>query len=60
MIKLLVYTVLTILGLFLGYTFAQTPGLDPQTAWTCLAIYVGVLAVDVIEFKNYAERRWSK
>jgi hypothetical protein len=52
--------VLTILGLFLGYTFAQTPGLDPQTAWTCLAIYVGVLAVDVIEFKGYMERRWGK
>lgn len=60
MIKLLVYTVLTIMGLYLGYIFAQTPGIDPETAWTCLAIYCGVLAIDVIEFRKFMERRESK
>ena len=60
MIKLLVYTVLTIMGLYLGYVFAVTPGLDPETLWTCLAVYCGVLALDLIEFKNYAERRWGR
>ena len=60
MIKLLVYTVLTIMGGYLGYVFAQTPRLDPEAMWTCLVIYCGVLALDLIEFKNYAERRWSR
>ena len=51
MIKALVYTVLTIMGLYLGYVFAETPGLEPETAWTLFVIFCGVLAVDVIEFK---------
>lgn len=57
MIKLLVYTVLTIIGIYLGYIFACTPGINAETAWTCLIIYCGVLALDVVEFKIFMEGR---
>lgn len=57
MIKALAYIVLTIMGLYLGYVFAATPGLDPTTAWTLLIIYCGVLTLDVIEFKAIMKGR---
>ena len=53
MIKIMVYTILTIMGLYLGYVFAETPGMEPETAWTCLIIYCGVLALDVVEFREF-------
>lgn len=56
MIKLLVYTVLTIIGIYLGYIFACTPGINAETAWACLVIYCGVLALDVVEFRNLMRR----
>lgn len=56
MIKLLVYTVLTIIGIYLGYVFGNTPGLDAEAAWTCLVIFCGVLALDVVEFRNLMRR----
>lgn len=57
MIKILVYTVLTIMGMYMGYIYAETPGLDAQTAWTLLVIYCAVLVIDVIEFKAFIRRR---
>ena len=57
MLKILVYTVLTIIGMYLGYVYAETPGLDAQTGWTLLIIYCGVLAIDVIEFKAFIRRK---
>ena len=57
MLKALAYTVLTIMGLYLGYIFAATPGLEPQVAWTLLIIYCGVLVLDLIEFKNIMQGR---
>ena len=57
MFKALAYIVVTIMGLYLGYVYAATPGIDSQTAWTCLIIYCAVLALDVIEFKKIMQGR---
>lgn len=57
MLKALAYTVLTIMGLYLGYVFAATPGLEPQVAWTLLIIYCGALVLDLIEFKKIMQGR---
>ena len=57
MLKALSYTILTIMGMYLGYVFAETPGLDPVAAGVCIAIYSGVLVLDVIEFRAYMLRK---
>ena len=57
MLKVLSYTILTIMGMYMGYVFAETPGLDPRAALICLAIYCGALALDVIEFKKFMKER---
>lgn len=59
LLKLLVYTILTIMGGYLGYVFAVTPGISAEAAWTCLIVYCGVLALDVVEFKIFMEGRES-
>jgi hypothetical protein len=49
--------ILTIMGMYMGYVFAETPGLDPRAALICLAIYCGALALDVIEFRKFMHER---
>jgi hypothetical protein len=55
--KVLAYLILTIMGMYMGYVFAETPGLDPRAALICLAIYCGALALDVIEFRKFMHER---
>ena len=57
MFKALAYIVLTIMGLYLGYVYAVTPGLDTQTRWTLFIIYCGALVLDLIEFKTIMKGR---
>ena len=57
MLKVLSYTILTIMGMYMGYVFAETPGLDPRAALICLAIYCGALALDVTEFRKFMHER---
>ena len=53
--RMLFYIVFTLLGLYAGYVFAESP--DPHVERLCLTLFVLILAITINEAIRALERR---
>ena len=54
----LIYAALTVLAMYLGYIYAESPNTNVEAV--CLTMVVLILAADVIAVKKSIERRYPE